>query len=293
MKNFARYLCMAILVMPSVLWADAPMKRLDYVDERTVSFGYSPSQVYTITVHVGYLTQLQFSDREVLVDTGSGLDAEAVWETAQPAPHLYNIKPKIVTGDTNVVFTTRQGNTYRTYMFHLKIKEYDPNDEAAEPMVWKVKFWYPQSKAKVVKAKKPVPPARPDILNTPESERNYEYYYAGNQRLVPGVAFDNGTFTFFRFSLDHDWPLIYAVDMNTGNERLVNTRREGPDVIVEGVYDILVMRYGQEHACVFNATRVTPKQSRHIKPVLVRQVPESGENVIQSDGGVKDELIGK
>jgi len=246
--------------------ADAVMKRLT-VDKRTVSFGYNPNQVYTVPVYVGYLTRIQLSPQETIVDTGSGLDAETVWETAQPAPHIFNLKPKIVTGDTNVAFTTRIGSRYRTYMFHFKIKEHKA-DNAAEPMIWNVTFWYPRSKrtAQPVAA---TPPKRPSILNTPESERNYEYYYSGHKRLVPGVAFDNGTFTFMRFSPDRDWPLIYVVDMQTGDERLVNTRREGPDVIVEGVYDILVLRYGQAYACIFNAARVKSKEHA-VAPILVR-----------------------
>jgi len=291
MKWFVKYLCVALLATPTLVRAEATMKRM-VDDERSVSFGYQPHQVYTVPVHVGYLTQFQFSQMESIVDISSGLDAEAVWETAQPAPHLYNIKPKIVTGDTNVVFTTRTGKVYRTYVFHLKIMEYDPDDATAEPMVWKVKFWYPKAKSRS-RAKKKVPPTRPDILSTPERDRNYEYYYSGNKRLVPGVAFDNGTFTFFRFSPDHDWPLIYAVDMNTGNERLVNTRREGPDVIVEGVYDILVLRYGREYACIFNSARVSTKQSHSIKPILLRQSEGSKDAKSKPNGGAKDAISGK
>jgi len=298
MNKFVNCLLASLLVLPAVVWAEAPMKRLSHIDDRTVSFGYSSNQVYKITVHVGYLTQIEFSKKENIVDIGAGFDGDQ-WQTAQSAPHIFSLKPKPISKhtfsvdtDTNLLFTTWDGKKHRTYMFHIKVKVYDPDDTSAEPMIWKVKFWYPKAKARK-RAAKPVPPTRPDILLTPEKDRNYDYYYSGNKRLVPGVAFDNGTFTFFRFSPDHDWPLIYAVDMNTGGERLVNTRREGPDVIVEGVYDILVLRYGQKYACVFNAARVTPKESRNIKPVLVRQQPSKVEAKAQPKGGESDENAGK
>ncbi len=289
MRRCLIHLLVLTMLVPSIVGAEATMKRLSHVDDRTVSFGYNPHQVYTVDVHVGYLTQFQFSPKETIVDTGSGLDAEAVWETAQPAPYIFTIKPKIVTGDTNVVFTTRIGSSFRTYMFHLRIRERDSDDADAEPMIWNVKFWYPGTRSAKKARQAATPPVRPDILDTPEDERNYDYHYSGNERLVPGIAFDNGTFTFLRFSPEHDWPLVYAVDMNTGNERLVNTRREGPDVIVEGVYAILVMRYGRKHACIFNAQRVTPKRPRAVRPVLVRSTHATGRTTPHSTGGMSDE----
>ncbi|MCA9362437.1 TrbG/VirB9 family P-type conjugative transfer protein [Candidatus Kaiserbacteria bacterium] len=262
MKQLLMLIGLQCLLSVLVVHAAATPER-QLVDAKTVKYSYRHGQTYELGLTVGYLSLIEFPVAETIVEATSAADP-AVWVTSQPAPHLFTIKTVRAGGDVNFLITTHDGLQYRTYMFHITTTEVIAADAAdPEPMMWQVQFEAPPTPMVLAgKSKTPVapPPKRPSLLEaTPSALRHYTYEGSGNQRLAPVVAFDNGKFTFLRFSPDRPWPVIYVSDLVTGKERLVNPRQEGPDIIVEGVYGKLVLRYGTEaHACLWNTRLVTP-----------------------------------
>ena len=80
-------------------------------------------------------------------------------------------------------------------------------------------------------------------------EVNVDYHWKGDSTLLPQRVFDNGLFTFFKFT--GDVPAIYEV-LKDGKERALNRHTEGDMVVVHRVARQLTLRLGDEALCIFN-----------------------------------------
>ena len=77
---------------------------------------------------------------------------------------------------------------------------------------------------------------------------------SGDTDIAPVHAWDNGTFTYFRFPDHRDLPVIYMVDAD-GQESLVNRHSMGDAshiVVVHKVHDRWVFRLGDRALAVYN-----------------------------------------
>jgi type IV secretory pathway VirB9-like protein len=119
-------------------------------------------------------------------------------------------------------------------------------------------------------------PPRPKILTScdPAPGINRAYVASGDDLLKPKAACDNGTFMRFEFDRRQRWPVPYAVDLRNRKEQLVNHRREGNALIIEGLYDLIVFRFDQAFVCVFDTTRVSSTTASEINQALKNKPPE-------------------
>lgn len=73
---------------------------------------------------------------------------------------------------------------------------------------------------------------------------NQLYFGQGNQNLAPSAMWDNGRFTYLKFSDGRDVPTIYRVETD-GTETLLNTHRENDTTVIHEVNKKIVLRLGQ------------------------------------------------
>ncbi|RWA36995.1 P-type conjugative transfer protein VirB9 [Xylella fastidiosa] len=209
-------------------------------DNRVKQAVYDPNQVYEIIGTYGYHTSLEFANDET-VDVYALGDSVA-WETVRYKNQLF-LKPVEPNAATNLTVITDK----RKYYFKLS------SSKSHASMTFLVRFVYPKSKARVY--------ANADSLHrTSNSNRfdpaklNLDYGTSGDKTAIPlNSAFDDGQFTYFLFDQNAEIPSVYTVGPD-GTESIVNTRREGPYLVVERTASLFTLRNGNSHLCVQNNT---------------------------------------
>lgn len=196
-------------------------------DNRIKNVMYNPDDVTRINVAAGAATLIQFSPSEFIseVEGGLGFGDSAAWATNVKGNNIW-IKPTAAEPDTNLVIVTNK----RTYQFNLVSVA---NRNAAS---WSVRFTYPDTK------KAPSPWVKPCQGAT----LNYRYFVQGeaqDKKLFPVEAWDNGTFTCFRFPIGSDLPVIFK-KLPDGKEGLVNSHIENDYVVVHEINDEYRIRLG-------------------------------------------------
>lgn len=94
------------------------------------------------------------------------------------------------------------------------------------------------------------------MLVSPGASINWQYEFAGQARLRPQQVFDDGRFTYLKFSDQQAMPAVFAVDNRDGREALVNTRRKGNFLVIQRLSPQLTLRLGNEVASVFNTAAI-------------------------------------
>lgn len=193
------------------------------LDSRVQTAVYSPDDVYRVQAVVGRTSLIKFPKNET-VNEESGLiisgDPDA-WELgANLAGNMVAIKPKTDQDpNTNLIINT---NKY-TYLFELSLVK----DKAL--MTYALRFTYPEP----IGVKKLV--VERDLNPNPcNGVTNRDYQRRGDKEISPYEAWDNGTFTCFRFPANTPRPVVYQV-LPDGSESLVNTRNVQNILVVHGV----------------------------------------------------------
>ncbi len=188
-------------------------------DSRVKTVTYNQDDVYQIDSVIGVGTSIILEPGEKYVTHTFG-DSEA-WGIKNVG-NYYTIKPKAENGDTNLFLATDK----RTYLFDIRYHDipYPAGRGKAsfdKRMTFVIKFRYPEveaKKAKEILAKNKVKDAL-DILD--KSNVNLDYSRNGDATIAPINVWDNGIFTYFKFSPGQIVPVIFAVDPQ-GTERRVN-----------------------------------------------------------------------
>jgi type IV secretion system protein VirB9 len=194
-----------------------------YMDSRVQTAVYSPDNVYRIQAVIGRTSLIQFPAGETVTEE-SGLmvagDPDA-WDLGTNlAGNLVSIKPKKPDDpNTNLIISTNR----HTYIFELVLLD----NKAL--MTYALRFTYPEP----IGVKKLV--AERDLNPNPCSgAMNRAYQRRGDKEISPYEAWDNGTFTCFRFPSNSPRPVVYQV-LPDGSESLVNTRTVQNILVVHGV----------------------------------------------------------
>jgi len=196
-------------------------------DPRIQLLPYDPNRIVTLGVSPGYASVVELAGDERVENLVVG--NSATWQvTANKRGDRVIVKPLPGASQTNMVLLTAS----RRYVFVL-----DPFGQTSFIM----RFSYPQ----------PVQPVT--AAAAPETT----YKVRGAKALYPLAMFDDGRRTVIRWSAGHPLPAIFAV--NGREERLVNGRMVGNDMVVEGASPRYKFRYGGAEA---TAIRQTPKRGR-------------------------------
>lgn len=199
------------------------------LDKRVQTAVYSPDEVYRIQSSIGRGSLLQFSPNEtVMKDDGLIVagDPDAWKIGVNKRGNLVTIKP--LTEDepnTNLIVNT---NLY-TYLIELQLVG------SAKETTYALRFKYPE------KPKKPVVNRNVPIDPCDGPSVNRDYQRRGDLQLSPTEAWDNGTFTCFRFANNAPRPVLYLV-LPDGTETLAATRNVQNIAVVHGVSQLYRFR---------------------------------------------------
>lgn len=213
---------------PTAYPTDIRIKKVRYEENNVV-----PIKGMTFTT-----TQIQFGERERIVDIEGG-DSTAWMVTYHPElSNMLFIKPTTLNSKTNLTVITNQ----HAYYFHLI-----SNKTLEMPLLqqtYALKFVYPPTPVNN-HSTTPVP----RVLNT-------AYRFSGSPQLVPLHVFDDGQFTYFELSAKSTAPAIFAVDNKHGKESTVNTRRQGNYIVVQRLAPQFTLRQGGLVTSVFNTEEI-------------------------------------
>ena len=218
---------LTLCLFSQFLHAEATPKSTQY-DSRIRNVVYNPDNVTRINVAAGAATLIQFHSSEFIseVEGGLGLGDSAAWAVNVKGNNVW-IKPIDVEPDTNLTIVTNK----RTYLFNLVSVK---NRNAA---YWGIRFSYPDMK------KAPADPwARPCQGGT----YNYRYFVQGedkDKQIFPLEAWDNGTFTCFKFPVGRDLPVIFK-KLPDGKEGLVNSHVENDYIVIHEINSEYRIRLG-------------------------------------------------
>lgn len=205
-----------------------------YLDARIQRAMYSPDEVYRINAFVGRTSLIEFENGET-VNQDNGLivtgDAEAWHIGATLDGTAVSLKPGTQDDpDTNLLIKTNK----RTYAVDLTLVK------RLADMTYVLRWDYPLPPG----AKKSVPER--DLNPNPCSgTMNRSYQRRGDKGISPYEAWDNGTFTCFRFPTNMPRPVVYEV-MPDGTEMLTNVRTVQNILVVHGVATLFRFRLNDQ-----------------------------------------------
>jgi len=217
-------------------------------DSRIRYTPYNAHDVVQLNTVIGIATHVVLEEGEHYMTHAFG-DANA-YAFAVEKNHLF-LKPKAENADTNLAVVTDR----RSYHFRLT---FQPSIQSSA--VYQLVFTYPENLKKAALEK--------DFWNLGH-HCNLNYTMSGDKDIAPIHAWDNGTFTYFKFASNRDLPVVYMVDADD-QESMVNRHSIGEAsniVVVHKVHDRWVLRLGDRALAVYNESyKLEPTLGEHPEP---------------------------
>lgn len=201
-------------------------------DSRIKTFVYNENEVFTVTTHYGYQSNIEFGEKET-IDTVSIGDRVA-WQIIPAGRRLF-IRAMEENAHTNMTIVTNK----RAYQFDLRSSSADAVF-GSEELTYVVRFYYPgESTTPMPMPTADITPAAPaatpisyepvaipattstlpaatlpsaSALTTPapigripaasasNPAYNYRYTYSGNSNAAPVKIYDDGRSTYFKYA---------------------------------------------------------------------------------------------
>ncbi|MEB8288024.1 TrbG/VirB9 family P-type conjugative transfer protein [Aeromonas veronii] len=247
-------------------------------DSRVKTVKYNQDDVYRIDSVIGVGTSIILEPGEKYVTHTFG-DSEA-WGIKNVG-NFYTIKPKAENGDTNLFLATNK----RTYLFDIRyhdIKYPAGLGKASfdKRMTFVIKFKYPEVEEKKVKEKREKDKVERALKILDKSNINIDYSRNGDASISPINVWDNGLFTFFKFSPGQIVPVIFSVDAQ-GVESRVNFSsclKEcfGNVVVVHSVSNTWYLRRGEAVTGIYRGKyqlvrdSISGTSSEKVKRVIIK-----------------------
>ena len=211
-----------LVLLPGLAFAEA-IPRGGPNDNRVRLATYQEGQVYRLNVSLTHVTTIEFGEGETIRSIIAG-DTEGFQLDGVPGGRAFAVKPNARGVHTNItVYTNR-----RSYYFNVT--------ESSSPTFYVVQFRYPDENRRPTNA-------------VAQRAPNYNYAASDRTNFTPSSVWDDGTFTFFRFSRNAPVPAI--IQHNNGRERTVNSTLVEDGVLrVSGVGREWVLRLGDEIVCI-------------------------------------------
>ena len=235
---------LALVFSASATFAGQPIT----TDSRIKTFVYNANEVFSITTHYGYQSNVEFGQKESIETVSVG--DRVGWQIIPAGRRLF-IRAMEENAHTNMTIITNQ----RSYQFDLRSSSADAVF-GSEELTYVVRFFYsddvssgapmPTSYVSDVSplasqqggyASEPVAsgaiapvPVQRSIPAPPASSVNYRYTYSGPNDIAPVKIYDDGRSTFFKFT-------------GNGNPRVavITARGETLDVPVRRTNDGLIV----------------------------------------------------
>lgn len=266
MKRLALRVLLAWL-LPCSAWSAG-----DRSDPRLREVTYDPNSVVTVPVRRGVVTLVVLDADESITEVAAGLGgdcskAEAAWcVAAQPGGRNLFVKPKSTASAANTlaVVTDRRMHSLRFVVL--------PDDDSKPPvyrLVIKAPAPQPVPQRPMLRSELQLPalPILPPAPQTPSPQQvvaerlqakpqvlNASYSIAegkASEDIVPSLVFDDGRFTYLRFTGNRELPAVFHV-LGDGSEALLNVRMEDDLLVVDRVSRRLMLRAGSAVVGVWN-----------------------------------------
>ena len=202
-------------------------------DSRIRYTPYNAHDVVQLNTVIGIATHVVLEEGEQYMTHAFG-DANA-YAFAVEKNHLF-LKPKAENADTNLAVVTDR----RSYHFRLT---FQPSIQSSA--VYQLVFTYPENLKKAALEKE---------FKSLGQKYNLNYTMSGDKDIAPIHAWDNGTFTYFKFASNRDLPVVYMVDADD-QESMVNRHSIGDAsniVVVHKVHDRWILRLGDRALAIYN-----------------------------------------
>ena len=256
-------------VVAGLALCGAAVAASEAADPRLREVIYDPRKVVAVPVRRGVVTLVVLDADEVITEVAAGLGgdclkAESAWcVAAQPGGRHVFVKPKSAASAANTLVVVTD---HRTHSFRFVVLA---DDDPAAP-VYRLVVKTPTRAAPLARRLPPapfplvalpaVPPDTPpqqlvaERLQARPQVVNWQYSFAegeGSQDIVPSLVFDDGRFTYLRFSGNREVPAVFHV-LGDGSETLVNARMEDELLVVDRVSRRLMLRAGSAVVGLWN-----------------------------------------
>lgn len=199
----------ALLAIHACLATPALAQTPIVTDSRIKTLVYNPNEVFTITTHYGYQSNIEFGLKESIETVSVG--DRVAWQIIPAGRRLF-IRAQEENAHTNMTVVTN----LRAYQFDLRSSSADAVF-GSEELTYVVRFFYPGESAAMSPAMTPVqaPPSTPlPAASTPTnlapmptmasapgagSPYNYRYTFSGPNGSAPVKIYDDGRRTYFKF----------------------------------------------------------------------------------------------
>lgn len=173
-------------------------------DSRIKTFVYNPNEVFTITTHYGYQSNIEFGPKETIETISVG--DRVAWQIIPAGRRLF-IRAMEENAHTNMTIVT----TLRAYQFDLRSSSADAVF-GSEELTYVVRFFYPPAETATYSAPTPMPvpvttaPQAPPVAATAAPRQapaatsgfNYRYTFSGPSDIAPTKIYDDGKTTYFK-----------------------------------------------------------------------------------------------
>lgn len=238
MKKFVLVALVASLHAVPAMALDHP--KTSPFDHRIRYITYNPADVVQVDTVLGVATHIILEEGEEYITHAFG-DSDA-YAFARKGRHIF-IKPQAELANTNLIVVTDR----RSYKFRLVFR---PDRAGA---IYELAFRYPDSESRRSREAT----ERASIEQAFAQARggyNLKYTMAGDKDIAPINAWDDGRFTYFKFTANTDLPAIYFVDAE-GNESLAPRTMMGDSnniIVVHKVNPKWMIRLGNRALAIFN-----------------------------------------
>lgn len=226
-------------------------------DHRVRTAVYVDGQVYKITGFFGFHALVMFRDDERIEKVG-GFDKG--W-TIDNLGSKIMISPKLPDADSNLTVVTNR----RVYFFDLSVKPFPKGTYKSqaddEEQTYGLRFRYPLEEAREAAAREEAERAAARMqaaqVAASNKPKNFNYTYMGAESIRPYAAWDDGTFTYFKFYAQQDLPTVFVVN-DDGTESVANkgVESDGDTVVVQRVGKQFVLRMGKTVVCIYNESPI-------------------------------------
>lgn len=230
-------------------------------DARLVSRFYDPDEVVRIQGQLGVQASVAFAEDEHIENVAIGDSAK--WQvTPNKRANLLFVKPLESKARTNMTVVTDR----RTYFFDLVAGP-------AKTPLYVLRFTYPEEPEPEVSAEEAqaatVPPAEAPI---DPATLNFAWRQKGKEALLPSRIYDDGNSTYLTWPQKTPIPAM-QVKNERGDEGPVNFAVRGDVIVVEGVPDLIVLRWGKDKAELRNEGPPRPEPQPAAQPAALAAAP--------------------
>ncbi len=189
--------CLAVMALALPTMAAQPIT----TDSRIKTLVYNANEVFNITTHYGYQSNIEFGPKETIETISVG---DRIGWQITPAGRRLFIRAQEENAHTNMTVVTNM----RAYQFDLRSSSADAVF-GSEELTYVVRFFYPEDAAAGLMPPAPSRSANaapmptgniPVASNIPVPQFNYHYTYSGPNAIAPVKIFDDGKSTFFKFA---------------------------------------------------------------------------------------------